>query len=78
MDASSQERLDEARQVLSGVLQDEQMVGKPLLIFANKQDQEGALDDTEISNRLELDALLGEHRASCSVVRRGGGVCQWS
>ena len=68
MDASSPVRLDEAKQVLSGMLQEECVTGKPLLIFANKQDQEGALSEDEIRARLELDTLLGEHRHHGRVV----------
>ena len=68
VDASSPERLDEVRQILSGVLQDERVTGKPLLIFANKQDREGALSVEEVCTRLELDTMLGEHRQNTQVV----------
>ena len=68
VDASSPERLDEVRQILSGVLQDERVMGKPLLIFANKQDREGALSVEEVSTHLELDTMLGEHRQNTQVV----------
>ena len=43
-------------------------MGKPLLIFANKQDQTGALTEDEVRARLELDSLLGEHRQNARVV----------
>ena len=62
VDASQPERLEEAKEVLTGVLRDERVVGKPLVLFANKQDVAGALGDAEIRARLQLDSLLGEHR----------------
>ena len=58
MDASSSSRLDEAKRVLSDVLQEERVRGKPLLILANKQDQEGALSEEGMKAGLELDSLL--------------------
>ena len=51
------------------------MAGKPLLIVANKQDLIGCLDGAEVERRLQLDTLLGENRASSSVVSvRGWGA----
>ena len=44
------------------------MVGKPLLIFANKQDQDGALSEEEVKTRLDLDTLLGEQQENGRVV----------
>ena len=68
VDASSVGRFAEAREALNGVVQDEKMVGKPLLIFANKQDKDGAVDDSDLGARLELERLLGENREHSSVV----------
>ena len=50
-------------------MQHQKVGGKPLLIFANKQDQDGAVDETELSNRLELDTLMGDNRPYSNVVR---------
>ena len=69
VDASSMDRVAEAKEALSNVLNDERMVGKPLLIFANKQDKEGAIDESELVAKLELDRLLGENQELSSVVR---------
>ena len=63
------DRVAEAKEALSNVLNDERMVGKPLLIFANKQDKEGAIDESELVAKLELDRLLGENQELSSVVR---------
>lgn len=68
VDASSVDRIAESREVLNGVIQDEKMVGKPLLIFANKQDKDGAVDDNDLGTRLELERLLGENRGNSNVV----------
>ena len=58
VDAASPERLDESKQVLGGVLRDEMVKGKPLVILANKQDQVGALSPEGVRERLGLDTLL--------------------
>ena len=68
VDSSSPERFTEAKNVLNEVLQHEKIVGKPLLVFANKQDQDGASDDTEIGNQFNLDELLGDNRQYSTVV----------
>ena len=70
VDATSVDRIAEAKEALSNVLNDERMVGKPLLIFANKQDREGAMDESELVAKLELDRLLGENQELSSVVRQ--------
>ena len=67
VDASAPERLPEARAVLHSALQDNRLAGKPLVIFANKQDREGALGEEELRGRLDLGALpppLGEKEDS--------------
>ena len=68
VDASSVDRIAESREVLNGVMRDEKMVGKPLLIFANKQDKDGAVDDNDLGTRLELERLLGENQGNSNVV----------
>lgn len=56
------------RETLEDVVQDSRVVGKPILILANKQDQDGALDECELQNRLNLSTLLGENMSTVSVV----------
>lgn len=68
VDSSSPERFLEAKNVLKEVVQDEKIAGKPLLIFANKQDQDGASGDSEIAFQLGLDELLGDSWPSSTVV----------
>lgn len=47
----------EAKEVIKGITEHERMCGKPLLIFANKQDCEGALSDEQIGLLLGLEGL---------------------
>ena len=68
VDASSINRLNEAKEALSKIVQHERMRGKPLLIFANKQDCSTALGEGQISEQLDLDGILGEYRKSTRVV----------
>ena len=70
VDSGSTDRLDEAKEVFSSIAQHEKIKGKPLLIFANKQDLEEAVDDDTVAQRLDLDALLGDNRGNSNVVRR--------
>ena len=71
VDSGSIDRLDEAKEAFSAITQHEKIKGKPLLIFANKQDLEGAIDEDAIAQHLDLDTLLGENRVNSNVVRGG-------
>lgn len=57
VDAADEARLEEAKLVLHEMLADPLMAGKPLLIFANKQDLPRTLKAAELSARLDLPAL---------------------
>ena len=70
VDSGSPDRLDEAKEVFSDVVQHEKIKGKPLLIFANKQDLEESVDNDAVAQHLDLDALLGDNRENSIVVRR--------
>jgi signal recognition particle receptor subunit beta len=56
VDASDHGRVAEAKEALNRVLEHEQMRGKPLLIFANKQDLEGAMNEDQLSGLLMAEA----------------------
>lgn len=62
VDASSVDRLEEAKEALANVVQHEKVEGKPLLVFANKQDKEGAIDEAELRARLGLEQLVVRRR----------------
>ncbi|KAF7652964.1 hypothetical protein LDENG_00088780 [Lucifuga dentata] len=57
LDCSDTQRLDEARRELENTLRSEQLRGRPLVILANKQDVNGALTVTDITERFNLRKL---------------------
>lgn len=57
VDCSDRERLDEAQRELENTLRSEQLRGRPLILLANKQDVNGALTVTEITDRFNLRKL---------------------
>ncbi len=54
IDSSDRDRLTLARSELLTMLSEEELKGVPLLVFANKQDVDGALGWVEISDALDL------------------------
>ncbi|XP_002735021.1 uncharacterized protein LOC100375027 [Saccoglossus kowalevskii] len=67
IDASDQDRLDESKQTLKELLDNPKIQGKPLLVLANKQDVEGALDEIDICEQLNLEDLVNESKCPCRV-----------
>lgn len=62
VDAADQERMELACEMLEKVMKDERIQGKPILIFANKQDLAGALQAAELADKLRLSEASGSHR----------------
>ena len=56
VDSSDKERIELAREEIYRILGEEELKGKPLLVFANKQDI-GVLSVTEVAEKLELHSL---------------------
>lgn len=54
VDAANAERFDEARESLEKTLESEGVVGKPVLIFANKQDLEGCISAADLSEKMGM------------------------
>mmetsp|Transcript_565 Transcript_565/g.761 ORF Transcript_565/g.761 Transcript_565/m.761 type:complete len:192 (-) Transcript_565:1253-1828(-) len=54
VDCSDKNRIPGAMKELNNILQDDQLRGIPVLIFANKQDLQGASTTEEISNKLAI------------------------
>eukprot|EP00795_Rhopilema_esculentum_P017358 gene17358-8946_t len=54
LDSCNVKRLDETKEVFQQVLESSKILGKPFLIFANKQDKVGALTAEDITNALDL------------------------
>ncbi|WWD20879.1 hypothetical protein CI109_105356 [Kwoniella shandongensis] len=61
VDSSDRMRMDDCRQELSGLLQEERLAGATLLVFANKQDLEGSMSLEQIRDALQLQSIVS-HR----------------
>ncbi|XP_052123892.1 ADP-ribosylation factor-like protein 13B isoform X3 [Frankliniella occidentalis] len=60
IDASDSGRINESSTVLTQLLRNEMLKGKPLLLLANKQDVDGALDEIDVVERLNLETIVNE------------------
>ncbi|KAJ1826444.1 ADP-ribosylation factor-like protein 2 [Coemansia sp. RSA 2599] len=70
VDSADRERMGDCERELHGLLKEDRLAGASLLVFANKQDMEGALSEGEIGLALGLDALTTHHWGirACSAV----------
>ena len=57
VDSADEMRVEEVKANLQELLQEEQLKGVPLLVFANKQDLEMALEAPEVMETLELNNI---------------------
>lgn len=57
IDSKDTDRIEEARVELHRIMVDRSMKDCPLLIFANKKDQEGTMENSEVESRLQLNKL---------------------
>ena len=57
IDSADHDRLSIAGEELAGMLREEELQDAHLLVFANKQDQEGAVGPGEVTSRLGLHLL---------------------
>nr|BAJ86191.1 predicted protein [Hordeum vulgare subsp. vulgare] len=57
VDSSDVRRLDDCRAELHNLLKEERLAGSSLLVFANKQDIQGALKPDEIAKVLNLEVM---------------------
>eukprot|EP00760_Papus_ankaliazontas_P019156 PhM_4_TR17912/c0_g1_i1/m.10907/K07962/ARL13B, ARL2L1; ADP-ribosylation factor-like protein 13B len=69
VDAADRERFEEAQEVIAGILADPRAADKPLLIVANKQDQEGAATEEDVLAALKLSESANVHAVSCVAVK---------
>eukprot|EP00242_Pyramimonas_sp_CCMP2087_P001654 CAMPEP_0198231748 /NCGR_PEP_ID=MMETSP1445-20131203/115366_1 /TAXON_ID=36898 /ORGANISM="Pyramimonas sp., Strain CCMP2087" /LENGTH=185 /DNA_ID=CAMNT_0043912381 /DNA_START=226 /DNA_END=783 /DNA_ORIENTATION=- len=75
VDSSDIRRLEDCKAELHKLLQEEKLAGSSLLIFANKQDINGALTQEEIQKVLELDSMSTSRHwkiCGCSAVTGEG------
>ncbi|PMD36593.1 ADP-ribosylation factor family protein [Hyaloscypha variabilis F] len=70
VDATDRLRVDDCREELHGLLQEERLSGASLLVFANKTDVNGCMDEAEIQEGLQLDAIKTHkwHIIRCSAI----------
>ncbi|GAB5591199.1 ADP-ribosylation factor-like protein 2 [Umbelopsis nana] len=70
VDSADRLRIDDCRQELAQLLQEERLAGATLLVFANKQDIPSALTDVQLKEALNLDAIKSHHWniQACSAV----------
>lgn len=54
--------MDECRKILEDLLRHDQISGKPVLLLANKQDLDGALDEIDVVDRLNVERLVNEQK----------------
>lgn len=60
VDSADQERLNEARRELERTLRNDELRGRPLILLANKQDVNGALNVTEMKDRFNMRKICQE------------------
>ena len=74
VDSADRERLGLSKEELVSMLEEEELKDAALLVFANKQDIEGALSVTEVSEGLGLSALKTRqwHICKTSAVKGDG------
>lgn len=70
VDSADRERMNDCANELKGLLKEDRLAGASLLVFANKQDIEGALSGEQIQDALQLGLLTTHHWAikPCSAV----------
>ncbi len=75
IDSSNQSKLEESGQELIAILNNPILIGKPLLIFANKQDKQSSKDVEELVEYFGLKDLNGrEWLITESSIKSGVGI----
>ncbi|KAK4459125.1 ADP-ribosylation factor family-domain-containing protein [Cladorrhinum samala] len=70
VDATDRLRIQDCREELHGLLQEERLSGASLLVFANKTDVKGCMTGDDISKALQLDDIRTHrwHILRCSAI----------
>jgi|AntAceMinimDraft_5_1070358.scaffolds.fasta_scaffold48158_1 small GTP-binding protein len=73
VDSAAEDRLHECREVFAETLRDPHLSGKPIVVFANKQDLPGAKSAAAIAEGLGLTTLQNarHHIVTCTALRGG-------
>merc|ERR1712006_44848 len=75
VDSSDRDRIEDAREELFRMLDSDEMRDAVLLVFANKQDLPGAMDSSEVADKLGLRELKNRKwfiQSACAT--RGDGL----
>uniref|UniRef100_A0A665U8L9 ADP-ribosylation factor-like 13A n=1 Tax=Echeneis naucrates TaxID=173247 RepID=A0A665U8L9_ECHNA len=67
LDSSDRQRIREVKEVLTDLLKQQRVAGKPLLVLANKQDKMNALLGSELIEILTLEKLVNQSRSLCHI-----------
>ncbi|XP_059918931.1 ADP-ribosylation factor-like protein 13A isoform X1 [Gadus macrocephalus] len=67
VDSSDRQRIKEVKDVLSEMLKQPRVAGKPILVLANKQDKVNALLGSELIEVLSLENLVNQSRSLCHI-----------
>ncbi|XP_018022133.1 ADP-ribosylation factor-like protein 13B [Hyalella azteca] len=64
---SATDRVDECRAALQELLAHRRIAGKPVLILANKQDVDGAMDEMDIVEMLDIETTVNKYKCPTRV-----------
>ncbi|XP_053562014.1 ADP-ribosylation factor-like protein 13B [Bombina bombina] len=67
IDSSDINRMEETKETMAEVLRHPKISGKPVLILANKQDREEALQEADIIELIALEKLVNENKCLCKI-----------
>lgn len=75
VDSADQRRSDEAAEELGTLLEEEDLAGVPVLVYANKQDLLNAMTAADVMEALDLKSQTGRwiHVEACSA-KTGDGL----
>ncbi|KAJ8364222.1 hypothetical protein SKAU_G00130530 [Synaphobranchus kaupii] len=72
VDSSDVQRMTETKDTLANVLKHPRIMGKPVLLLANKQDRDGALREADVIYRLSLENLMHQNNCRCKIAIQSG------
>ncbi|KAK5584102.1 hypothetical protein RB653_005709 [Dictyostelium firmibasis] len=74
IDSTDRERIYEIKEEINSLLIQDELMDNQMLIFANKQDMDGAMNTEEIINFLELNSIKDRkwYVQPCSAIRSDG------
>jgi len=76
VDSADKDRFKEAAEELHAIMSQEDMRDVPLIVFANKQDQAGAVPPKKIEVAFEMDALQCQWAVQECCALTGEGLCE--